>query len=171
MDYKDFGLTKEQYEECIELMIEKKINKSIDIDWQEICEMYNLSYHRDVLRKSQETIFGGAFVASYYRDKYLNAVNTPNIDNKNYSSLNTINKDGTYSSSKLISMNEEQAKDVSFILNAHGFDDKSWKLVSAKNNIRQVVSKQDGVVTLYASFITVKPITDLNLKDVESFYK
>ena len=171
MDYKDFGLTKEQYEECIELMINKKIDKSIDIDWQEICEMYNLSYHRDVLRKSQETIFGGAFVASYYRDKYLNAVNTPNIDNKNYSSLNTINKDGTYSSSKLISMNEEQAKDVSFILNAHGFDDKSWKLVSAKNNIRQVVSKQDGVVTLYASFITVKPITDLNLKDVESFYK
>ena len=57
MDYKDFGLTKEQYEECIELMINKKIDKSIDIDWQEICEMYNLPYHRDVLRKSQETIF------------------------------------------------------------------------------------------------------------------
>lgn len=172
MDYRDFGLTQEQYEECIELMINKKINKTTDIDWQEICELYNLPYHRDVLRKSQETIFGGASVANYFKAKELIEKEKSNQDkNESYCTLSTINKDGTFSSSKLIAMNDEESKDVSFILKAHGYDDKKWNLVSAKNNIRQVISKQDGVVTLYASNITVKPKKELNLKDIEKFYK
>lgn len=172
MDYRDFGLTQEQYEECIELMINKKINKTTDIDWQEICELYNLPYHRDVLRKSQETIFGGASIANYFKTKELIEKEKSNRDkNESYCTSSIINKDGTFSSSKLIAMNDEQSKDVSFILKAHGYDDKKWNLVSAKNNIRQVISKQDGVVTLYASNITVKPKNELNLKDIENFYK
>ena len=31
MDYKDVGLTKEQYEECIDLIIDKQVNKITDI--------------------------------------------------------------------------------------------------------------------------------------------
>ena len=69
MDYTELGLTKEQYEECIGLIIDKKINKTTDIDWQEICKKYNLPYCSDVLRKSQDTIFGGASVANYYMEK------------------------------------------------------------------------------------------------------
>ena len=121
MNYTELGLTKEQYEECIGLIIDKKINKTTDIDWQEICDKYNLPYCSDVLRKSQDTIFGGASVANYYMKKDLENI----IIKENNESFNTstnINKDGSYSSSRLLTMNEEQSKDVDYILKAHGFD-------------------------------------------------
>lgn len=171
MHYTDLGLTKEQYEECINLIIDKQINKTADVDWQEICERYNLPYNYDSLRKANNTIFGGCYVADYLKGKSFELENEIKNIKKSFKSESKINKDGTYSSSKLLDMSEEQSKDISYILKAHGFDSKSWKLVSARNNIRQVISKQDGVVTLYASYITVKPITDLSLSDVESFYK
>lgn len=171
MHYTDLGLTKEQYEECINLIIDKQINKTADVDWQEICERYNLPYNYDSLRKANNTIFGGCYVADYLKEKSFELENEIENIKKSFKSESKINKDGTYSSSKLLDMSEEQSKDVSYILKAHGFDSKSWKLVSARNNIRQVISKQDGVITLYASYITVKPITDLSLSDVESFYK
>lgn len=56
-------------------------------------------------------------------------------------------------------------------MKAHGFDTSCWKIVSLRNNIRQVISKQDGIVTLYASFLTVKPIIDLTVEQIEGFYK
>ncbi|MBU5332084.1 metallophosphoesterase [Anaerocolumna aminovalerica] len=81
---------------------------------------------------------------------------------KKYHNERTINKDGSQSSNRLIEMSEEQSKDVNYILKAHGFDNISWELVSAKNNIWNVYSKQDGISTLYSSKITVKPI-ELNI--------
>lgn len=170
MNYTELGLTKEQYEECIGLIIDKKINKTTDIDWQEICEKYNLPYCSDVLRKSQDTIFGGASVANYFINKDLEK-QIIKENNESFNISTNINKDGSYSSSRLIAMNEEQSKDVDYILKAHGFDSSSWKLVSAKNNIRQVISKQDGVITLYASFVTVKPLNDkLPLSKIDEFF-
>jgi predicted phosphodiesterase len=68
-------------------------------------------------------------------------------------------------------MSEEQLKDVNYILKAHGFDPKVWELTSAKNNIWNVYSKQDGISTLYSSKITVKPTTSISLELVEDFYK
>lgn len=164
------GLTSEQYEECVQLIIDKKNNIN-DIDWQEICNKYNLQISADTLRKANGTIFGGAFVAEYFNQKE----DTSDDDaiakmQKNFNSETFINKDGTYSSNKLLIMNEEDSKDPSFILKAHGFDTACWKIVSARNNIRQVISKQDGIVTLYASFITVKPIVDLTLEQIDAFY-
>src|SRR5690606_14076381 len=70
--------------------------------------------------------------------------------------------DGSHRSDKLIRMNSEQAKDVKFLLKAHGFDVNEWELVSARNNIWNVYSKQDGIQTLYSSKITVKPKEGLN---------
>lgn len=171
MHYTDLGLTKEQYEECINLIIDKQINKTADVDWQEICEKYNLPYNYDSLRKANNTIFGGCYVADYLKGKKIELENEIDNIKRSFNTESKINKDGTYSSSKLLDMSEEQSKDTSYILKAHGFDSKSWKLVSARNNIRQVISKKDGVITLYASYITVKPMTDLSLGDVESFYK
>jgi len=66
--------------------------------------------------------------------------------------------DGSYKSDKLLKMNEEQSKDVCYLLEAHGFDSGFWQVVSARNNIWNVYSKQDGVQQLYSSKITVKPI-------------
>ena len=164
------GLTKEQYEECIQLIIDKK-NNIRDIDWQEICELYNLTISPDTLRKANGTVFGGSFIAEYFKNKKNNIEYSVEDLQKNYSSETSINKDGTYSSNKLLAMNEVQSKDANYILKAHGFDSSCWKIVSARNNIRQVISKQDGIVTLYASFITVKPIVNLTLEQIDSFYK
>lgn len=76
---------------------------------------------------------------------------------KKYKSTTEINKDGTYSSDKLLVMSEEESKNVNYLLKSHGFDNLSWELVSARNNIWNVYSKQDGVKTLYSSKIVTKP--------------
>jgi hypothetical protein len=65
--------------------------------------------------------------------------------------------DGTHKSDKLLRMSAEQSKDVDYLLSAHGYSKDSWEMVSAKNNIWNVYSKQDGIQTLYSSKITVKP--------------
>ena len=166
------GLTTEQYEECVQLIIDKKNNVN-DIDWQEICDRYNLSLSADTLRKANGTIFGGAFIAEYFQNK-ATMVENASVEavQRSYNAETTINKDGTYSSNKLLAMNEAESKDPDYLLKAHGFDTSCWKIISARNNIRQVISKQDGVVTLYASFITVKPVSekDLPLSKIEEFF-
>ena len=97
---------------------------------------------------------------------------TIEILKSNYKEETLINKDGTRSSSKLLEMSEEESKDPDYIMKAHGFDPDEWVLVSARNNIRQVVSKEDGVVTLYASFITAKPVSgkDVSLNKINKFF-
>lgn len=170
----NIGLTPSRYEECVKLIVDKK-NNDVDIDWQEICDRYNLSVSPDTLRKANGTVFGGAFVAEYYNSKTDNDDNNNSVDsvkNANYTSETTINKDGTYSSKKLLVMNENDSKNPEYILKAHGFDPNMWEIVSARNNIRQAISKDEGVVTLYASFITVRPVkeVDMPLNKIEEFF-
>lgn len=81
----------------------------------------------------------------------------PPID---YKTTTEILADGSHKSDKLLRMSEEQSKDVNYLLEAHGYDRDTWELVSARNNIWNVYSKQDGVQTLYSSKITVKPKKD-----------
>ena len=64
----ELGLTPEQYEACL-ADASAKINKTTDMDWQEIIEKYGLCIHYDTLRKATQTIFGGAFVSEYYKAK------------------------------------------------------------------------------------------------------
>lgn len=68
--------------------------------------------------------------------------------------------DGGYKSDRLITMSAEQSKDPAYLLAAHGFDE-SWEIVTAKNAIWNVYSKDiDGgheVSTLYSSKVTVRP--------------
>jgi len=68
-----------------------------------------------------------------------------------------INKDGTQSSSKLVRMRDEDTKNAEFLLRVHGYDIGFWELVSARSNIWNAYSKQDGIMELYSSKITVKP--------------
>ena len=63
-----FGLTEEQYEECLQDIIDKQAGTN-DMDWYEIVEKYDLNIHYDTLRKASSTIFGGAFVSEYYKNK------------------------------------------------------------------------------------------------------
>lgn len=188
-----YGLTQEQYEECLQTIIEKR-NGDVDIDWNEIVAKYNLPISVDSLRRVNNGIFGGGFVAEYY--KTYQSLNTGNSD-KDISKNKDIsfNKDGSMSSSMLLKMTEEEAKNPEFILKAHGFNVDTWELTSCRNTVRQVVSKvvnqvddngklvdqyivkgkpvyTTDVRTLYASYITVKPKKDreISLTKIEEFF-
>lgn len=63
-----YGLSREQYELCLD-DIQGKMNGQNDMDWAEIVDKYNLGVHSDTLRKASQTIFGGAFIAEYFREK------------------------------------------------------------------------------------------------------
>lgn len=188
-----YGLTQEQYEDCLQTIIDKR-NGNTDIDWQEIIEKYNLPISVDSLRRVNNGIFGGGFVAEYMKSTNRNLNEKVNDDlskNKDIS----FNKDGSMSSSMLLKMTEEEAKNPEFILKAHGFDIDTWELTSCRNTVRQVVSKvvnqvdKDGklvdqytdkgkpvyttdVRTLYASYITVKPRKDkeLSMERIGQFF-
>lgn len=179
------GLSEEQYDECLQTILKKK-NGDVDIDWSEICNQYKLPMSSVTLRKANGTIFGGYFVYEYLKykkslnnvDKPIEQINNQKSDNKideikkHFGSEVSINKDGSFSSSKLLEMSENDSKDPNYLLQAHGFDNKLWKIVSARNTIRQVISKQDGVVTLYASYLTVKPLqdTEISFAQIEEIF-
>ena len=63
-----YGLNEQTYEACL-ADIGQKINGSCDMDWSEIVAKYNLGIHGDTLRKASQTIFGGAFISQYYKEK------------------------------------------------------------------------------------------------------
>ena len=178
------GLSEEQYDECLQIILKKK-NGYIDIDWSEICNQYQLPISSATLRKANGTIFGGYFIYEYLKYKNLIKENKDNNNQQNDNQNNKIsniqkcfgnevfiNKDGSFSSTKLLEMTENDSKNPDYLLQAHGFDSSLWQISSARNTIRQVISKQDGVVTLYASYLTVKPIQDNNisLSKIEDFF-
>lgn len=68
-----------------------------------------------------------------------------------------IHSDGSQSSHRLLWMTFEESKDPEYLLKAHGYSVDAWELVSARSNIWNAYSKQDGIQTLYSSRITVKP--------------
>lgn len=75
----------------------------------------------------------------------------------NYKESIEIMSDGSHKSDKLIKMDEEDTKSPEFLLRAHGYDPSEWELTGARNNIWNSYSKQDGILTLYSSRITVRP--------------
>lgn len=85
-----------------------------------------------------------------------------------------INKDGSTTSTTTIeNMNREKAKDVDFVLRAHGFDPEDWDIVSAKSNFWQQNSVEKGLIDLCQSKITVKPKSDdeLTPQDIANLFK
>lgn len=169
-----YGLSQEQYEDCMQMIIDKR-NGIIDVDWNEIVDRYNLPISADSLRRVNNGVFGGAFVAEYYKNNKLSQKKRSVEDTINaFGQETSMNKDGTFSSKKLLEMNANQEKDPEYILKAHGFDSSLWEIMSYRNTVRQAISKQsvDGVETLYASYITVRPIKDNNLPlaKIEEFF-
>lgn len=152
-----YGLTTETYEAACN-DIDMKQNGSIDLDWSEIKDKYGINLASDSIRKANGTIFGGSFRTAYFKNKSLSSsISDVEKAKSSYKSEQSINKDGTYTSDKLISIKEDELKNPISLLKAHGFDIKDWELVSARNNIWNVYSKQDGIQELYSSKIVVKP--------------
>ena len=110
------------------------------------------------------------FVRRELRKQQNDDLQIDDQDLKNKSSVE-INKDGTQTSSRLIEMSEESAKDINFLLKAHGYDIKVWELISARNNIWQVYSKTDKVQTLYSSKIVVKPRIDISFEEIKEHFE
>lgn len=110
--------------------------------------------------------FGIEFSSEGVR-KRLKRVNNEAQAPTGYKETVEILPDGTHKSDKLLRMSAEQSKDVNYLLKAHGYDVDAWELVSARNNIWNVYSKQDGIQTLYSSKITVKPrVSAVNWDDI-----
>lgn len=129
---------------------------TIEVD-QRLKELRNqgLSQAQTAVRLSEE--FGYNYTRNAVKNREGRVTEEKIEDLPNYKETVEILADGTHKSDKLLKMSSEQAKDVEYLLKAHGFDNDAWELVSARNNIWNVYSKQDGVQTLYASKITVKP--------------
>lgn len=164
-------MTTETYEQCLE-DISNKVLGIVDQDWSDIIDKYHLPLAKDTLRKaSSQSIFGNVFVSEYFKDKSLsNTMSDIDKAKMSYKSESSINKDGTLTSDKLIAIKEDELKNPSSLLKAHGFDIKEWELVSARNNVWNVYSKQDGIQELYSSKIVVKPRTNISLEEIEEFY-
>lgn len=165
------GLTAESYESACN-DIDMKQNGVIDLDWSEIRDKYDIKLNPDTIRKANGSVFGGSFRAAYFKNKSLSS-SISDVDKAkfSYKSEQSINKDGTYTSDKLISIKEDELKNPVSLLKAHGFDIREWELVSARNNIWNVYSKQDGIQELYSSKIVVKPRTDISLEEIKDFYE
>lgn len=175
-------LNSENEEKYIWRLGQAKDSGELNMSWEEIADIINQE-----LGNEDRPLSEAAFRKPYQQAKrYFEAgvFNNNNNNNslkenndieeiqKRFGTETTINKDGSYSSSKLLVMNENNSKDPEYLLKAHGFDSSLWQISSARNTIRQVISKQDGIVTLYASYLTVKPIQDNNipLSKIEEFF-
>lgn len=177
-------LSSENEEQYIWRLGQAKDNGSLDMSWEEIADLINKE-----LGNEDKPFSEAAYRKPYQQAKkyyeagvFNNEIESVNetqeksniveqMKNK-FGSESTINKDGTLSSNKLIEMNESESKNTDYLLKAHGFDSDEWEIVSARNTIRQAISSQNGIVTLYASFITVKPLSksNISLNKISEFF-
>ncbi|HAU87771.1 MAG TPA: hypothetical protein DCW90_20475, partial [Lachnospiraceae bacterium] len=161
----DYGMTPEQYEVSIE-EIRKKVLGESDKDWTEIIDDYRIPLSRNTLRNQCSNVYGSIFVKEYFDEKKRKEMEEISeavapLSLPKYKEQTDVNKDGSYTSDKLIEISEEDSKNPEFLLNAHGFDPIKWELVSARNSIWNQGSKS-GIKNLYSSKINVKPRTDIS---------
>lgn len=67
-ELRKYGLDRKTYESCLRDIVEK-VEGDNDLDWTEIVNKYGLEMHSDTLRKASRTVFGGAFVLNFYRER------------------------------------------------------------------------------------------------------
>lgn len=174
----DYGMTPEQYEASF-AEITAKVQGNSDKDWTEIIDQYSIPLSRNTLRNACSNVYGSVFVKEYFdekRRKEMEVNSEPTTDEPaplslpRYKEQTDVNKDGSFTSDRLIEINEENLKNPEFLLNAHGYDPLEWELVSARNSIWNQGGKS-GVKNLYASKINVKHRTEISQIEIEEFYE
>lgn len=116
-----------------------------------------------LISKLMSEKFSKTFRTEQCRARYR--MNPTAIKPVEYKQTTEILPDGSHKSDKLLWLNSAKEKDPNYLLEQHGFDPNEWELVNSKNNIWNTYSKQDGIMTLYSSKITVKPrINDFNFE-------
>lgn len=171
----DYGMTPEQYEASF-AEITAKVQGNSDKDWTEIIDEYSIPLSRNTLRNACSNVYGSVFVKEYFEKKRKREMEDLNeeiapLSFPRYKQQTDVNKDGSYTSDRLIEINEENLKNPEFLLNAHGYDPLEWELVSARNSIWNQGGKS-GAKNLYASKINVKPRTEIliTLNKIEEFF-
>ena len=169
-------LENEDFLQYAERLLEYR--KEYDLDKAEIYELlYDEQVSSDHARKCLTSLEKTIARCKEFPDIKVNDGQAEPDDSElcvmpNYKNTIELNKDGSQTSDKLLQMSEEECKDVRFLLEAHGYDVQAWELVSARNNIWNVYSKQDGVQTLYSSKIVVKPVSEYvwNAEDIKKLF-
>lgn len=148
------------FQQLVRISVDK-VNKLHNMDWIDVKETFNFEHSAESLRKY-------AVGWNMIKQQESNCKSDEEISTEQMKYRNTteIKGDGSFSSDKLISMNEEQSKNPDYILEAHGFDKNKWELVSAKNSIWNANGK-DETKTLFSSKVSVKP--KVNGFDMDKF--
>ncbi len=139
----------------------KKYNKEINLSWDELAKKYGYISGESLRSKFKK-----------YRKANGELQSKENVnEDSTYKNTIQLNKDGSQTSDKILSMTEEDSKDTEFLLKSHGYSPLLFELVSAKNSRWNVNSKKDGVLTLYSSKVVVKPrqnpvLDEKHLKDI-----
>lgn len=151
----------------------KLIDKTIDADYTELAplifgqqlnssecrkRMYGIKRLLEVTENTLTTL-------NYEKDGYEQT--------KCYRETIEINKDGSFTSDKLIGIEDEsQLKDEAFLLKVHNYDPRLWQIVTARNSIWNAQRKGGDIIKMYASKITVKPRTNsISLQELEEHFQ
>lgn len=118
-------------------------------------------------------------IAKYYNegfdDGFENGLkaNGSKIEIKPFTEKINFNKDGSYSSEKLIEVDQEDKLiDKNFLLKKHNYDCRDWQIVSAKSSMWDTQCKGGKIVKLYSSKIDVKPrINDISIEEIREWFK
>ena len=139
----------------------KKYNKEISDSWSELAIQFGyvsaeaLRSKFKKYRKTNGNIKDNIFLPD---DTFtMGLEKETEIMPNNYKESIEFKSNGEQISDKLITMSENESKNPNFVLKSHGYDITAFELVSAKNSIWNINTKEAGIKTLYASKITVKP--------------
>lgn len=151
----------------------KLIDKTIDADYAELAPLvFGQELNSSECRKRMYGIKRLLEVS----DNTLTTVHYEKDDyeqTKCYKETIEINKDGSYTSDKLIGIEDEsQLKDEAFLLKVHNYDPKIWQIITARNSIWNAQRKGGNIIKMYASKITVKPRVDsISLEEIGEHFK
>lgn len=152
----------------------QKYNKKISDSWDTLAKLYypqstgeGLRSKFKKYRKANGTlkakdIINGIILGNGDRELIIPA-STPS--KPNYKESVEIKQDDSQVSDKLISMSLEESKDPEFVLKSHGYSPDKFILLSAKNSMWHMNTKEDGVKVLYSSKVSVKPRTEILLNE------
>ena len=151
----------------------QKFNKKISDSWDSLAKTWNYTSGESLrskfkkYRKANGTlkakdIINGIILDNGDREL---CIPTPASSTPNYKESVEIKQDGGQISDKLISMSLEESKDVNFVLKSHGYSPSEWSIISCKNSMWHMNTKEDGIKVLYSSKISVKPRTEILLNE------
>lgn len=125
-------------------------------------DYYGEREHRDTTSK------GSKLLKEYIESGWIKKPIVSTTDSKK---TVLINSDGSQShEGKYVIDDEDQLKDTDFLLTLHNYDPDQWEVISSRNSLWEVQTKENGIKKLYSSRIIVKPkkveFTFENIKDM-----